>query len=195
MIDKNGGGYTYIIKTYHKFILMETLITLTHNFEAVYLVNGVFTEKNVIACDSDDVLYVTVLPLNPLHLSYTVKTAMGRILSNQSLARAFKTRDGFVIKLSPRFSYVYSTAIHDSPADVAQLFFEYVKERDLEKARALLTPELSQSLTDEALTEFFDEYEDIAKYKDGYYLINREGEGEPYEFCIKASLIDDIISR
>lgn len=173
---------------------MESLITLNNNFEAVFLVNGIFTEKNTFSYDEESVIYITVLPMDSLLLPYTIKFSAGKILNGKTFATSIKIANGFLIKLHPRFSYVYSTQPHLSPADIAESFFEKIKNDDVEKARAMLCKELSLSLTDTDLKEFFAGYTDIIKATEGYYLINTSNEGELYEFSIKNELIENIFS-
>lgn len=182
------------MKTNHKFIVMETLLYINADFETVFMINGVFTESSVIACDADDVLYITVLPLNPLHLPYTVKTVAGKILNDTPLAKSFKTSKGVALKLSPRFNYVYTAAEHCRPGDIAELFFEYVKQKNFAKARTLMTPELGDALNDESLFEFFAPYNELVKCGDGYFMINADDEGEEYIFELKNKRIDNIRS-
>ena len=174
---------------------MKTLITLTHNFDAVYLVNGIFTEKNQISCDSEDVIYLTVLPLDPLLLPYTIKTALGKILKNDTLAKSFIVEGGIIIRLLPRFSYVYSSVSHTPPLDNAERFFYYLKADEIKNARTLLTKELSESLDDKSLKDFFLDYSEIIKVGNDYFLINSNSIGEKYNFVFACELIDDIESK
>jgi len=194
IFDKNYSKYTYLSETQHKFTLMNNKISIIHDFQAVFLVNGRFSESNSLIVDSDQVLFLTVLPLEPLHLSYTLKIVDSKVLLGEPFGKIYRCGDELLLHLLPRFSYVYTTEPHQPPADTPKLLFECVKSGELSSARELLTAELSVNIDDEALREFFAPYEEAISCGGKYYLTASD-QAEEYYFVLKQGKIDDIIAK
>lgn len=173
-------------------------------FPAVFTVNGVFFESlNRLKSGAADSLYVTVLPLDALYLPYTVKLGSGGVFANSALCTVYQLKkDRYYVKLLPRFNYVYSPIRHnrtDSESKVKKLF-DSVKQGDTVSARTLLSEELSASVDDKSLIEFFDGYKDVVE-NNGYinapgesFFLIPDGAGAATLFKVeyKNSLIDNI---
>ena len=170
---------------------MNNKINLIYDFQAVFLINGRLSENNVIEIAQDQVLFLTVLPLEILQLPYTIKIVDNKVLFGASLAKIYHANGELILHLLPRFSYVYTAESHQPPADTPKLLFEYVKSGELSSARLLLTAELCANIDDEALREFFAPYHELISCNGKYYLINGE-QAEEYEFLLKNGKIDDI---
>lgn len=187
---------------------MNINLHIKNDFPAVYMLNGVFIESGRrIVIRRDEVTYVTVLPLSAALLPYTVKLAGGKARCNEELCRVFTlTENDLVLRLSPRYNYVYSpepqnSAVERSSALVPR-FFAAVVSKDLQNARKFLTQGLASTIDDASLTAFFSDYDDIIA-NDGYvpaapnsyFLIDKEGKAALFTFSLKDNLIDDITER
>ncbi len=168
------------------------------SFNAVFLINGAFVEKpSAIKYDSDQPLYVTVLPLKAVLLPYTVKLLGGRVVANEELCSCYKiSDDGVLVVLRERHNYVYSVAKKrvENDGELGE-FFALVKLGDIAKARLMLTDELSHSLTDEALISFFEPYEAVIKNVydgSGGYLLLGKSESSKCYLSFDDKLINDI---
>ena len=151
---------------------MDVFYFFECDFPSVYLVNGVFFDTlSRLKSDSGDSLYITVLPLDAVYLPYTVRIGGGQIYANSSLTVIYRLRrDRCLVRFLPRFNYVYSPVKHEPPkknGSAVTRLFDALKERDTAAARALLTPELSASVDDNSLLEFFDGYAYIVE-NNGY---------------------------
>lgn len=183
---------------------MDFTLHIKTDFEAVYLLNGLFTDNAAaVRHSSDSAAYITVLPLSAMLLPYTVKLSGNRVASNQELCRlVFLDNNKLLLHLLPRHNYVYSAAKPPAPRlkSAAAALFDAVKAGRMTDARALLTPELSSSVTDTALTHFFEPYNAIylndgyvIAPENSYILALQDGRGEVFVFALKSGLIDNIV--
>lgn len=172
---------------------------------SVYLVNGAFFERlTKLKSDFSDMLYVTVLPLDALYLPYTVSFGEGEAFSNCALTEVFRLRDDrFLVRLLPRFNYVYTPKKHLSrKSDPSRIkrFFDAVTAGDATLARSHLTKELSASVDDNSLFAFFDGYRDAVENNgylptegDTFFLIPSDDKAaDLYKVEYKNGLIDNI---
>ena len=180
---------------------MKIQYAFAPEFECVMLINGAFNEKPApIAYPAASPLYVTLLPLKALLLPYTVKLLGGKPASNAELARSCEiAADRFIVGFSERHNYVYSpVAAETPPKGAAQRLFRLVKAGDTEGARKLMTRELSESVDDAALTEFFAPYSEIIenRYPDipaTHFLICKDSlKGDGFVFACNGAKISDI---
>lgn len=185
---------------------MKVMLHLKTEFETVFMINGVFVEDaRTVKHDSQQALYITVLPLNAALLPYTVKLSGLKAASNTELCKTITLAENdLLIYLSPRYNYVYSAKPINNikPNDSVEQFFDMIKRGDVKNARLLMTEELSLSVTDEGLKDFFADYENII-YNDGYieksgntyFLLNEKGNGTLFDFIVKDNLIDNIAEK
>ena len=170
-------------------------------FDAVYLVNGELSESPVFSYGQDDVVYITVLPLDAALLPYTLKMVGGSVKNNVALAKSYRLEsDEYHLKLMPRYNFVYSTeAIADSAPREAkpQRFFDLIQKKKLSAARELLSDELNQSIDDTSLAAFFKGFFDIvpAVLSSDFYLIDADNNGVLYNFALVNGLIDNIVEK
>ena len=183
---------------------MKINLFLRPRFDSVYLVNGTFSDRGGVTIQSDRVTYITLLPLCAALLPYTVKLCGIRPDSNEGLVKVTRLGDTeAVIRFAPRYNYVYCPdppTPKEKETDCAIRFFGCVESGDYSAARALMTPELSSTVTDDSLGEFFAEYDDIVLndgFTDGggYYLVRKNGGATLFDFTRKNGLIDDITER
>lgn len=181
---------------------MKINLYLRPEFESVYLINGTFTDRNGVTVKSDCVTYITLLPLCAALLPYTVKLCGIRPDSNKGLVKVTPLCDGeAIIRFAPRYNYVYCPdppAPKEKETDCAVRFFACVHNGDYAAARSLMTPELSATVTDDALGEFFSDYDEAIKNDGfapggGYYLVKKSGGATRFDFTQKNGLIDDIV--
>ncbi len=184
---------------------MEVFYHFECFFPAVFTVNGVFFESiTKLKAEPSDSLFITVFPLDAVYLPYTVRLGGGEAFANAALTKIVRLRENrFLVRFLPRFNYVYSPVRHE-PANrngsVVKRLFEAVKERDLTAARSLLTEELSASVDDNSLLEFFDGYEDmvdnngyVSACKDSFFLVPESGKvAELFKVRLKNGLIDNL---
>lgn len=177
-------------------------------FPAVYLINGIFVENaDKLVIRPNEVTYVTVFPLSAALLPYTVKLAGGKARCNEELCSVFSlTPDNLLVRLRPRYNYVYSTKSGDFPRanrdETVTSFFDCIMKKDMASARKYLTESLSSSIDDASLASFFNGYEDIVANDgyvsadpDCYFLIDKSGKSSLFSFSLKHGLIDDITER
>lgn len=178
---------------------MKVRVLLKPSFRAVYLINGAFTDGEAITLSGDRVTYITVLPLCAALLPYTVKLCGLRADCNGSLVRVIRLSEcEAAIRFAPRYGYVYDCA--PSPPkeredDCVVRFFSQVKRGEYADARKNLAPDLSATVTDEALGSFLAEYDDVFCGDDGYYLVKSDGEATPFEFSLSGGLIGDVAEK
>lgn len=182
---------------------MESVIYIKTSYKSVFLLNGTFVEKvEGLKYNFKEPLYITVLPLCAQFLPYTVKILGTKILANDSLCAVYSLPpDKLLIKLAPRYNYVYTPEHKEnpSPKKEAEIFFFKLKSGNLSAAREMLTPPLNDSIDDDSLRGFFDDFSDIVKndYTDKsnstYYLIDKENKGVLFEFVMDGYLIENII--
>jgi hypothetical protein len=179
---------------------MDIKLSIKNDFETIYLINGRMLENGEIYFGQNEVVYITVLPLDPVLLPYTVKLVGGRVKKGELFAKTYMLdKDRFVLKLLPRYSYIYSTSEEEKiEKDVVERFFSLVRGEHLLEARELMTSELSESIDDKSLADFFEGRNDIVaenKSKGRYYLIDSEGNGVLCSFVIRSGKIDNIIEE
>ncbi len=159
--------------------------------ESVYMLNGSFFEGESFSSGSDEVLYLTVLPLKAAYLPYTIKLIGGKV-AYPELAFAVKIGEGeYALKLGKR-GYVFGEGHNVNTDDVCCKFFYFVKGEHFDFAFKLLSSELKAGLSDKALRKFFDEFTDIVKVKGRYYLVGEDGVGKKCGFDLKDGKIDNI---
>ena len=183
-------------------------IHIKTDFAAVYLLNGMFAERaDGFAYGDGEPLYVTVLPLSAHLLPYTVKLAAGKPLSNEKLCAAFRAGDRLLIKLGPRYNYLYTPVKQDDPSALSppEKLFRLVKQKSFPFARKLLSDALGASVDDGGLAAFFADY--TAIFPDEFstkktigdsprfacYLVTPEGIGSLFYFETADGLIDNIV--
>lgn len=177
---------------------MDMFYHITADFPAVFTVNGVFFENaENVEYTAAGVMYVTVFPLDAVYNPYTVKLSGGKAYANEKQTVVYRLPDNHVyVRMKARYNYVYATkAAPPESKTIAERFFRYVKAANVKAARSLMTAELSASVSDSALTAFFDGFTDIVEAGDGCYLIDEDGMGAPFAFGIRSGLIDDVSER
>jgi len=190
---------------------METLITIKPDFACVFLLNGAFAEHaDGFAYGANDPLYITALPLSAHLLPYTVKIAGSRPLCNEKLCAAFTADNRLLIKLFPRYNYIYSPSKQDGAVCAgitsAERLFSAVKQKNFNAAKKYLSEGLSATIDNAGLEAFFNDYTAIVKddfskgsgnftENSGYYLINADGKGTLFRFETAEGLIDNITSE
>lgn len=186
---------------------MSLFLHVSACFGCVFGINGRFFETvGRLRIGGDEVIYLTVFPLNAALLPYTVKLNGGTVASNDGLARAIRLTDTDVlVRLLPRYNYVYAPESRPFPAadgTAAERFFSAVKSGDAQAARTYLTPGLSSAVDDESLRSFFAPYREIisadgvlSAQKDVYFLVTDDDRAEPFAFVTTGGLIDDIAPR
>lgn len=171
------------------------------DFDAIYLINGAFTEgTGKIAVEDEEAYFITVLPLSAAFLPYTVKLTAMKVRSNPELARLYALPSGdALLRLLPRYAYVYSPTPRVFPEQSAlpvPAFFRAVKNGDFTAARRYLTTGLSSAADDETLAAFFDGYAEIfpdpGNEPDVFYLAGDDGIAAKFRFRTRAGLIDDV---
>lgn len=171
---------------------MEIHFTILPETNSVYLLSGSFLEENRFVIQSDEVVYLTVLPLGAAYLPFTVKLIGGKVASNKDLAFSVKTGEGeYALKLGKR-NYVYSEGHFAGSDDLCCKFFYYVKGGHFNFATELLSPSLKAGLSDRAMQRFFAEFSDIVKVGDKYFLAGDDGTGKLCAFSIENGKIDNI---
>lgn len=159
--------------------------------------------ENIQYIDNES-LYITALPLHALLLPYTVKLAGGKPITNAELTVSYSLPNNqYHIKLLQRYNYVYSTPsphiAQIESSGVIPRMLRAVKENNFTAARLCMTPDLSSSIDDSSLTDFFSEYIDIIEnnYLPGlpnsYFLIDKNNKGHLFNFTLKSNLIDNMI--
>ncbi|MBO5224281.1 MAG: hypothetical protein J6C23_07210 [Clostridia bacterium] len=168
--------------------------TLKSDFDCVYSINGRIVEGGTVNLDENEVYYITAFPLNAVLLPYTVKTVGGKVCSNNDLCIKVCAKDCSYLMFCKRYSYIYSPTPFSDDCDTVSSFFSFVKQNRIDKARGLLSPALSKSVSDEMLTGFFEKYEYVLKAdeEEKWILATKEGEGDYFTFILKHGLIDDI---
>lgn len=176
---------------------MNTDLKLNALFDAVYLINGSFVENGKVTVRSDEVTYVTVLPLSAVLLPYTVRLYGDRISSNEDLCHVVKkTPNELVISLRPRYNYVYTpTEGFTPPRSFIGKFFKYVKCGSFGAARTHLTAALSADVTDEGLAAFFDGYDELIEGENGECFLSGKGKTATLKFSLVGSKIDDVVEE
>ena len=180
---------------------MESILHF-HSENSVLLLNGSFVQSaSTVRYDADEPLYVTVLPLEAAYLPYTALVLGGKAVTNTSLALCYSMGGGhYYIELKPRYAYVYSNAVKHRAsvsASVPARLLEFVREHNFTAARSLLCDSLSESVSDEAIADFFDGVisvrENIYTPEKGWLLIKSDLTAPRCDITLKNGLIENII--
>lgn len=168
---------------------------------SVLLLNGSFVQSaTAVRYPKEEPLFVTVLPLNAMYLPYTVEILGGKAVHNASLALCCAMdNEHYYIELKPRSAYVFSPAalppLRSSPSAPAQLL-SFVKDSNFVAARALLSPRLGETVSDEALADFFDGVvavrENAFTPQKGWLLVKEDGTAPVCEIEFSHGLIENI---
>jgi len=183
----------------------QTTIHISTDFSTVYLLNGTFSENaDSFLYPAATPLYITVLPLSAHLLPYTVKTLGAKCLENENLCAAFSADGAIHIKLLPRYNYIYTAQKQGitANASIPEKFFYAVKQNNLDLAKKYMSIGLTETIDNESLTAFFNDYTAIIKSTnqsknphqqgEGFYLINEERQGTLFNFEMFDGLIDNI---
>lgn len=168
--------------------------------DSVLLLNGSFVQSaSSVRYSSTEPLFVTVLPLNAQYIQYTVQLIGGKAVSNASLTYCCDMGNGHCyVELLPRSAYVYSPEHRTAPppADAPNMLLNLIKNGNTTAARALLTPELGESISDEGLTDFFKGVITVRPNsftpEKGYLLIKEDSSAPIANITYRNGLIDDI---
>ncbi len=174
---------------------MKVTLYLSAQYETVFLVNGTFVENGKVTASSEEVVFITVLPLSAVLLPYTVKLLGKKVSSNENLCFTFqKSESEIVVYFKPRYNYVYTPSDKfRPPSSVITEFFFAVKSKAITKARSYLSPSLSSSVSDDSLTSFFDGYDDIAEGENGIcFLTGKGGRTASFQFTLVGNTLDDV---
>lgn len=173
---------------------------MTH--DCVLLLNGSFVQTAAsVRYDADEPLYVTVLPLDATYLPYTVELIDGKTVSPTPLVTCSDMGEGHrLIELALRSAYVYSpsaSAVPPPPPGALAQLLSFVHSGNFAAARAMMSPELSDSVTDSALADFFDGVvsvrENIYTSEGGYLLVRNDGTAARCEITVRGGLIENIV--
>ena len=184
---------------------MEITLFLKFAEQAAFTANGVFLENNSCVkfrkCES---VYVTVFPLNPALLPYTVKFCGFTPTPCGGLVNVVMLDECRALALfEKRFGYVFSPR-EKCPCDRSPVgdFFSCVKKGDYAAARKYMTSELSSSVEDAALGEFFSPYKAVVRDDnfvsggDGaFLLVDEQNTAHAVSLSLKNNLIDDITEK
>ena len=167
-------------------------------FECIYLINGEFFEHaDSITMSEYDVVYVTVLPIKPQLLPYTVKFCGTENVKTELALGIRLSPDHYLLSLSPRYIIVYGSAPKPIPpkSHIARLF-ALVKSGETAAAHAMLSDELKSSITKETLSAFFDDYEKLIECdwekSNKFFLIDKNSAAHLHTYALKNEFIDDI---
>ncbi len=168
---------------------------------SVLLLNGSFVQSaHSVRYSSDEPLFVTVLPLEAMFLPYTAEILNGKALSNKSLAVCSDMGNGHIlVELKPRLAYVFSpqTPVTEPVASAPAQLLAFVREGNFSAARSMLAPDLSDSISDEALADFFDGVlsvrENAFTPQKGYLLVKSDGTAPRCEITMRGGLIENIV--
>lgn len=172
---------------------------------AVFMANGVFLENNsCIRYKNCEAVYVTVFPLSPALLPYTVKFVGQNVMPCGQLVTVISLScDKFLAMFDKRYSYVFAPeTCRPAPCDkcgIVSEFFECVKHGDMKKARSMMTGELSSSVDDVSLADFLGGYKAVIQDEnflssspDSFLLIDNDNAAHAHTFSLKNNLIDNI---
>ncbi len=170
---------------------MDINIMLLPETESVYLIGGGFFEGDSFVCSLGEVVYLTVLPLDARYLPYTVKLIGNKVASNEGVAFMCKIGENeYALKLGLRYSFIFSAKHSNMPGDMCCRFFYYVKGKHYASAFELLSSGLVMGERD--LEAFFNEYTEIFKVRDRYFLMDDRNVGHECVFAFKDGKIDNI---
>ncbi len=170
------------------------------NTDSVLLLNGGFVQSApVVRYDSDEPLYITVLPLSAVYIPYTVSLLGGTPRANAPLVLSASLGDGhYYAELLPRHAYVYSPVQtqQKAPANLPERLLSFVQNQNFDAARALLTPSLSDSLSNDALADFFENVcairENKFTEKGGWLLLKQNAAADLCNITFLNQQIDNI---
>ena len=183
---------------------MEITLFLKFEGDAVFSANGVFLENDSCIkfrqCES---VFVTVFPLSLALLPYTVKFSGANVRPCEVVTVVTLCENRFLALFKKRFAYAFS---HNSRLPCGEnspcKFFDCVKKQDFPSARRYLTSELNESLSDEALSEFFSPYVSmiddnrfLSDEKNAYLLIDEQNRAHSVTLSLNNNLIDDITEK
>lgn len=177
---------------------MEKFLIPAPQFETVFLVNGVFSQNGALKSKDKEIVYLTVLPLSSMLIPYTVKIVGRKVTSNAEFCSVYSLDDETDIAvLRPRNILVYSPQRPVNETAPPEKLFRAVKLKRLSAARLLMTKELNDSIDDDALCSFFEDFSDIVSAafidrSDRFILCRKDGSASYYDFSFKQGLIDDI---
>lgn len=173
---------------------------INSEFECIYYINGEFYERaESLTMSEYDVVYVTVFPLKPTLLPYTVKLSGAENISDELVSGIRLDDDNYLLLFSPRYMLVYGSAKSalPPPKSLIARLFSLIKTGDLTAAYAMLTEQLRSTVEKPDLAAFFDGYERIAEctWEHGgkFYLIDKNGAAKLHSYTVKDGFIDDII--
>ena len=171
--------------------------------DSVLLLNGSFVQSaSSVRYPADEPLFVTVLPLDATYLPYTAEILGGKAVSNQNLALCCDMGNNhYYIELKPRSAYVYAQSrfrtAAPSIATVPAQLLDFVKSGNYAAARSMMTGELNESITDEALADFFEGVlairENVYTPARGYLLIKDDGTAPLCDIEIRNGRIENIV--
>ena len=179
---------------------MESVLHFTAD-NSVLLLNGSFVQAAAaVRYEYNEPLFVTVLPLDAAYLPYTVEILGGKAVTNANLAVCCDMGGGhYYIELRPRYAYVYSPSERPTPKsdNLPARLSVLVQEHNYDAARTMLTASLNDSVSGDALADFFDGVvavrENTFTPQKGYLLIKNDGTASRCDMVIKNGLIENII--
>ena len=169
---------------------------------SVLLLNGSFVQSAAaVRYESGEPLFVTVLPLEAMYIAYTVAILDGKAVTNAQLAVCCDMGGGHkYIELRPRSAYVYAPSykVHAAPVpSVPAQLLSYVREANFSAARTLLSPELSESISDEALADFFAGVtavrENVFTPQKGWLFLKEDGTASVCAIDMRGGIIENIV--
>lgn len=167
-------------------------------FDCVYLINGEFYERaDSITMSEYDVAYITVLPINPRLLPYTVKLCGTENIKTELALGLRLSSDHYLLSLSPRYIIVYGAAPKPTPpkSHIARLF-GLLKAGESAAAYSMLSDELKKSIDRETLSAFFDGYIKLVECEwekgNNFFLIDSNNAAHLHTYTLKDEFIDDI---
>ena len=171
---------------------MDINIMLLPEVECVYLIDGRFFEGDLITTSPENVVYLTVLPLDARFMPYTIKLMGHKAVNSDALALSCKLGErSYALRLSKRY-FIYSQEHKNEPDDLFCKFFYYVKGKHFGFAFDMLSKGLSSGLNDAELEAFLNDYIELIKVRDEYFAVDKKGVGHKCIFAIKDGKIDNI---
>lgn len=177
---------------------MEKILIPAPQFETVFLLNGAFSQNGAIKIKDKETLYLTVFPLSAMLVPYTVKIVGRKVSSNAKFCSIYSLDDEIDIAvLRPRNILVYTPQRQNNETRLPVKLFRTVKNKRIAAARLLMSKELNDSIDDDSLCSFFEEFSDIVPASlidksDKFILCRKDGSASYYDFVYKNGLIDDI---
>ena len=167
-------------------------------FECIYYINGEFFERaDSLAMSEFDVVYVTVFPIKPTLLPYTVKLRGAETVKTEFAFGMRLSTEHYLLSLLPRHMIVYSGTLKPLPplSPISRLY-AFLRGGDVGSAYAMLSAELKSSIDKATLERFFSDCERIAecRWEDGnkFYKIDKNCTAKLCAYTLKDEFIDDI---